>query len=369
MMKAPKNGWVLFTAVVISSVTSMVPAAEPVPDTAPTRLLSRAIEGIQPLFAGRDLKRGAVTSAFTEVVSTARLSTVAVLCDGNHAALGTVVVSDGYILTKSSVLAGEIKCRIRDKGEKQRDYPATLIAKDRGNDIALLKIDARNLRPIRWSTAKPTVGAWLASSGLGERPRAVGVLSGAARRIDGPRGGLGVGLAADTGDGARIDFVHKDSAAAKIGLAEGDVVLSVDGQLIPDADALVRTMKRYQPGERVKLVIRRGNEIIKENATLSNLERIMQPDEQADIMDSLGGPLSKRRSGFPLALQHDTDLRPQDCGGPLVDLNGRAVGINIARTSRVATYAIPAETLLALIPQLMAQREASVGLQTTSTAE
>jgi S1-C subfamily serine protease len=45
-------------------------------------------------------------------------------------------------------------------------------------------------------------------------------------------------------------------------------------------------------------------------------------------------------------------LQPKDCGGPLVDTEGRAVGINIARALRVTTYALPArivqETVTAL---------------------
>ena len=80
-------------------------------------------------------------------------------------------------------------------------------------------------------------------------------------------------------------------------------------------------------------------------------------------MDSLGGPLSNRRNGFPLAIQHDTVLRPRDCGGPLVDLTGSVVGINIARASRVATFAIPAGTIQSLLPNMM-----STGLAATQTA-
>ena len=67
--------------------------------------------------------------------------------------------------------------------------------------------------------------------------------------------------------------------------------------------------------------------------------------EQVELMESLGGPLSERRSGFPYVLEHDTVLRPKDCGGPLVDLDGNAVGINIARVSRVSSYALPASAI------------------------
>ena len=62
---------------------------------------------------------------------------------------------------------------------------------------------------------------------------------------------------------------------------------------------------------------------------------------RSDFQNSLGGKLSVRRFGFPLAFQHDTVLRPSDCGGPVVDLDGRVVGFNIARAGRTESYALP----------------------------
>ena len=57
-------------------------------------------------------------------------------------------------------------------------------------------------------------------------------------------------------------------------------------------------------------------------------------------------------AGFPAALQHDTVLRPKDCGGPVVDLNGHVVGLNIARAGRTATYVLPTEVILPLLDDL-----------------
>ena len=51
---------------------------------------------------------------------------------------------------------------------------------------------------------------------------------------------------------------------------------------------------------------------------------------------------SGRRDGFPTVIPHDADLTPENCGGPLFDLEGKFVGLNIARNSRVRSYAIPA---------------------------
>jgi len=66
----------------------------------------------------------------------------------------------------------------------------------------------------------------------------------------------------------------------------------------------------------------------------------------------LGGQLSTRRAGFPIVLQHDTVLAPDQCGGPIVDLDGNVVGINIARAGRVNSYAVPAEVVQKLIAKM-----------------
>ena len=51
-------------------------------------------------------------------------------------------------------------------------------------------------------------------------------------------------------------------------------------------------------------------------------------------------------------MQHDSPLMPEQCGGPLVNLRGEVVGLNIARAGRTASYALTgdhlAETLAGL---------------------
>ena len=59
------------------------------------------------------------------------------------------------------------------------------------------------------------------------------------------------------------------------------------------------------------------------------------------FQNTMGGPLSERRAGFPAALQHDTVLQPNQCGGPVVDLDGKTVGINIARAAASAATPSP----------------------------
>ena len=66
-------------------------------------------------------------------------------------------------------------------------------------------------------------------------------------------------------------------------------------------------------------------------------------------MNAMGGELSSNREGFISALQTDLTLEPSECGGPVVNLDGKVVGINIARGARVRSYVIPAQTLRSLL--------------------
>lgn len=69
--------------------------------------------------------------------------------------------------------------------------------------------------------------------------------------------------------------------------------------------------------------------------------------------EDVWGDLSDVRSGFQQVLQHDTVLKPADCGGPVVDLNGKVLGVNIARAGRVETLALPATQVQKLVDVLL----------------
>jgi serine protease Do len=289
-----------------------------------------------------------MVSAFRDVVRDARPSTVRIFAQHNPVALGTVVTRDGHILTKASEVTEDLVC-VTSAGVRM---PAKLVAQDREHDLALLKVDSQQLVPISWSNHSPRVGAWLVTPGIGAQPEAIGVVSAASRSLPPSRAVLGVNLE-HTDIGPRIKEIVPDSAAGRAALEIGDVVLRLNGKLVRSPDALREGIGEYRPGERVELVVRRGlkdqsiSVLLGEWASLGN--------EQAAIMESLGGALSTRRSGFPVVLQHDSIIDPHECGGPVVDLDGRAVGINIARASRVASYAIPASAIREVLARFQTQ--------------
>lgn len=116
-------------------------------------------------------------------------------------------------------------------------------------------------------------------------------------------------------------------------LRDGDVILRVGGKAVADPWEFGDALRDYRAGDTVKLTVRRGK------AEAAARMRLMSPPER------------KRRS-FPCVLQHDAHVRPDQCGGPLVDLDGRMVGLNIARPWDYQSYAIPVEALKPLLRDL-----------------
>ncbi|GAB4266098.1 MAG: hypothetical protein Kow0080_07020 [Candidatus Promineifilaceae bacterium] len=68
---------------------------------------------------------------------------------------------------------------------------------------------------------------------------------------------------------AQIRTVQPGTPASTAGLAEGDIVTGVDGQVVLDTAELVAVIEGKQPGTAVALTIRRGTETLTLNATLT----------------------------------------------------------------------------------------------------
>lgn len=289
-----------------------------------------------------------VKLALTDVVAGARSATVNVMCAGKQVAMGTVVDRSGYVLTKASevvAVPGELECRFYDR----RRLPARVVGHLEQYDLAMLQVKADDLRPAQWTTAdSPTVGSLVATTSLRREPLALGVVSIGPQEVA-KDAVLGIRLR-DAAEGVLITDVVPQSAANLAGLQAGDIVLRMDRDPVTRSKQVVAEVDTRLPGDGVQLAVRRG----KEELTLeAHLGRRTELDvEYNDFQSFLGGDLSFRRSGFPQVIQHDTFLLPEHCGGPLVDLEGRVVGINIARAERIASYALPAAVVLPWIEQL-----------------
>jgi serine protease Do len=331
-------------------------------------LVAAFIFGILPASASAQISSNAkVLAPFRSVVAKANESTVRVRCDDKECALGTVVFADGFILTKASELKGTISVRLFDGTE----YAATIVGRDKDTDLALLHVDAKDLKPVSFSdSAKVPAGNWLAAASPTSDPIGVGIVSAMTRKLTGldrsvynhNKGYLGILLDEedakdkdkDVKIGAKVKEVTKNGAAKKAGMKENDVIIAVEGVKVAGRVALQEALENSRPGEAVTVTILRENEDknLEEKKLKVTLTGEINPKGRGDIQNAMGSELSGRRTGFPAILQTDMVLEPKNCGGPIVDLDGKVLGISIARAGRVETWVLPSENIRPLLVDL-----------------
>lgn len=290
-----------------------------------------------------------ILSLVADVSQKASEATVQILGDDRELVLGTIVDTDGWILTKHSELKGNLKVKLRDG----REFPATLVGVH-PDDLAMLKVEASGLPVVDWrNSTEDGVGSWVITPGLGRDPIAVGVISVVSRDLPpspafapNPSSGY-MGIIMSPGEkGVRVVAVAENTPAARAGLKEGDVIFSIDGQAVETNDDILAILRNKKPGDTIRVAFARNGE--KREVELKLARRPAEAN-RGDFQNRMGSKLSDRRGGFANVLQHDTVLQPNECGGPLVDLDGKTIGINIARAGRTETYAIPAERVIPLI--------------------
>ena len=279
-------------------------------------------------------------------------STVAFYTGDQLLVMGTIVSKDGHILTKASdfkKVSGKVMC---DPGDGKR-VPARIIDTFNKHDLALVKINRQNLTPVRFYTGElPAIGAFLTASGpVNEEPLGIGVLSVHPRSLNSAdRAFLGIGLeAAD--DGIRVTRLLPDTAAERAGIRQGDIITQLDGKKYGSVPEFINAVSKREPGDEVEVNTLRNDMENSYHIKLGRRPDIdrRHPEGRFERMNSMGTRLSDRRDGYPQALQHDIPIEPEMVGGPVVDLNGHVLGINIARAGRVKTYAIPSKTLMAVL--------------------
>lgn len=293
--------------------------------------------------------------AFEPVSLVARESTVQLESGGKGVALGVVIDPSGLVLTKASetvAAKSDLSAQLAT-GQRVR---AEVKAIDEENDVALVKLEVTGLKPIEWSSQPVAVGQWVVTPGIDSTPEAVGIVSTPPRRVF-PRQAL-IGVQLDfTASEARIAGILEGFGAEKAGLRAGDVILAVNTTSITNSQQLVTYLRSFRAGQTVDLRVRRDSEEIR-----AHIEMMAPPPDnrrsrfnRRDRMDRLGSQLSSRAEGFDLAIQHDTVLQAWQCGGPLLDLDGKAVGLNIARAGRVASYALPADLVRLTLEKLKSE--------------
>jgi serine protease Do len=290
-------------------------------------------------------------NVFAPVADLMKEATVRVKADEEQVSLGTLIDDEGFILTKASELKRNLSCEVG--GET---FPATVIGIHPETDLALLKIqtDSDALNPIVWSTESGiNLGKWVVSPKANpDDHAAIGVIStGNLRQIKPSRPFIGIEMK-DAKAGIRITKVVNKSPADYSGLLVGDVIYQLDDQPIKNRIELFKALGQYDADDRVTIKVMRFEKEVDIRLTLAEADKLAPSSQRSNQQNSMGSRLSRRRKDFPNAIQHDSMLQSDTCGGPLLDLSGNAVGINIARAGRVASYALPVEVVLPIVKEL-----------------
>jgi serine protease Do len=275
-------------------------------------------------------------AAFDRLAKGQEPTVVEVLGDKQPRALGTVIGSDGRIITKASELYGEISCRLADG----RVLPATVSRLIREHDLAILKIDANDLPTADWSKAdEASVGALAAVVLRGRGPSrttaSLGVVSLAARSIPAEKPSLGVELK----DSDRGMQVSSQPRRGRSQLRQGDVILEVAGRPTPNLQAFNQLIAPETgvpiafAGDPVRVSVRRENE---------SLEFVFPLPPTRPVE-------SARSSGFKSVFDLDVTLKPNVCGGPVIDKTGQVIGITIVARGLGQTHVLPAAIIRKLI--------------------
>lgn len=234
------------------------------------------------------------------------------------------------------------------------DVESELIFSSREHDVAVLKL----VSPDTGSQHRTKlVASDRASASVGDLVYANASTAGIVGRIEysepTAKPVLGCTLLVDDQRGLIVEEVAENSAASDAKLVPEDRLVGFCGRPCLTLDDIGSAIAGMQPGDIVTFECLRAGQRSEGVGRLRH-----RPEEllnRTEFLDGRSGALSHRRTGFTNVIQHDVAIGPSEIGGPLLDSDGRLVGINIARRSRESVLAIPIDSVLKLIENSRAQ--------------
>jgi serine protease Do len=308
-----------------------------------------------------DYSQGSATLAqYRSIVEPTRSSVVAVLDAGVAVSLGTIVGAQGWVLTKASELPGQPTCRLSDG----KVVSARVAEVDPAFDLALLSVPATDLKPVRWADDfNPPVGTLLAAVGT-EQPLAVGVVSVPRRDLGAPvRPADTLPLRMTAGrpeiHGApqpisgyslraafglpRATVYHVSSVfglAYSAGVRQHDLLDRINGRRILAEADMLEAVNHRRAADVVPVRLERAGKMIDLLLPLAPQTRYTGNNYRAD--------------DFPTVIECAVPFCSYECGGPIVDLTGRVIGVTIARLGPHGGMVIPGDCVRKLFPDLQA---------------
>ncbi len=297
---------------------------------------------------------------------------------------GVIISTDGYIVTNNHVVDQATKLRV--KLNDDRTFDAELIGRDAATDVALLKIDGKDLPTLAFGSSDALrLGEWVLAIGspfdlrstvtagiVSAKGRQMGVIpsqfsvesfiqtdaavnpgnsGGALVNAHGELVGINTLIMSQTGSyigysfavpetivrkvvmdlkefgivqramlgiefrlidqefidrmgeelgireigGAYVASVVEGGSASEAGIRKGDVILDVDGVKLVSQSTLQEQIARHRPNDRVKLTIKRGDDVKLFEVTLRNKagNTELLTKEDVDVAELLGGKFAE----------------------------------------------------------------------------
>ena len=377
-------------------------------------ILFTGIAGSHLLFAQQSLETlyrltgDAVTGVFEPQREVIQNCSAVIYNKRDEIAYGVVISKDGYILTKASEIQieekseEEAKDKAEPEGEKKSEDKAKPDGKEKNEpgkqfklpipeglppgtkiedagaivlavrvdkqefdevkivhidkkwDVALIKVDAQDLTPAEFAPdSKLEQGTWVVVNGATSRTKRrvlAGIISAQAREI--PKDGVvGLGLVLEkVKDKLQVKDVSKGGGADLAGVKVNDIIVNLEQKKVAELKDIAEILAGKKPGEEVKLTVKRAGKDVELTVKLAILAGSEKP---MDRNDQMSGDFSERRSDFPRVIQHDILANSNTMGGPVLNMKGQVVGMNIARANRCETYAIPVEELQVIAKEML----------------
>ena len=285
------------------------------------------------------------------ILTDAAKSTVRIWAGKRRMAYGTVIGNGDQVLTKWSEVA-QANGNLRVEAADGVVVSATIAGVYEKEDLAVLEIKGMRLTPVKWDDARPAIGNFLIAPQPDGRPAAFGVVSVLERNLrETDRAYLGVFGSLDfKGPGVKIHDLAPDSPAAAAGLQKGDIILKVGERTISGVMELKSSLVEAKPGAKVTLQVRIGKNVKNLDVLLGNRPQLPNIlGDRLQQMERMGGAISQVRDSFSRAVQTDMRPKPDQIGGPVVNLQGKVIGITIARADRTRSFIIPSAAVQELL--------------------
>jgi membrane-associated protease RseP (regulator of RpoE activity) len=298
-----------------------------------------------------DTQSAEFSEAITPALAAVSKSTVRVWSGARRVAYGTVIGDGTKVLSKWSEIArGRGSLKVDVAGAEYRAVTPSGVYPD--EDLVVLDVEGAPLTPVKWSFEAPKLGSFLAAPQPDGRLAAFGVVSVLERNLkDTDLAYLGViGDPKFTGQGVRVHEVTEGSGALQAGLQPGNIILKVGDRQISGLLALRNSLVGVAPGSTVSLLVESKGAAKTVDVIVGNRPKLMQfTGDRLAQMERMGGAISQVRDSFTHAIQTDMRPKPNQVGGPVVDLQGRVVGITLARADRTRSFVMPSAAVVDLL--------------------